>query len=1170
MSIVVTQYGKMRIIDADKVVSHALGLYGEWAMDELDLLGQIISPGMRVLDVGAFIGTHSLAFSQFVGEKGRVYAFEPRKEIYAILSENLLLNNCENVTALNIGLAEIEKDLVLQSIDLNEMVNFGGLSIDAEVTLLNSATYKIHVSTIDGLGIGKIDVIKLDVEGMERSVLDGATETILRDRPIVFCECNSLSSGNEVLTFCQAREYDTYGFLASAYNPNNFNAITENIFGMAKELALLLVPRENTAKIISAISDTLLFPIRNIEDLVLPLLHKPQYAYEVLANTSTSLPLGINFPSPAAVGQDEKIVSLSQGIVQRDQMITSRSRELEERNEVIVGLSETITGLQQMKERREEDIARLQQIVIDRNAYIQKLVNSTSWFITKPIRFAGRLIRGDFVAAMTSIKSALNVSSTITQASPNGGLKLEKTSSYLVTASPIAPTHPVAVILPVYRGVEMTRRCIDAAIPNILSNPGARIVAINDASPDAGMQEMLEELGKKWPDVFVVLKNESNLGFVRTVNRGFAHFPQHDVVLLNSDVIVPKDWLSRLIDEGYSRKNIATVTPFSNNATICSFPYFLQENPQPFGLDVDSVDAVFRQAKLPCIEAPTGVGFCMYIRRECLDTIGYLNEEKFGRGYGEENDLCQRALKSGWLNIISPNLYAYHEGGVSFSSEKHALVTRAMGVIEDLHPSYHSDIELFVKNDPLRSARVARYVQLLSTLPIPKVLHISHAVGGGVAQHVNELAQYFGQSVAHVLLAPHVEEGEISISLGIDQHADKVIFSLPSGYKDVVSLLKAIGVSAIHYHHTQGLDPSVLRLPVDLNVASILTAHDFYWLNANPTLTNESGRYPGFYSDKLRNPLYPLPPGETLETWQERFRPLIETAQCVIFPSSATKSLFENVYHIETGIIAPHVEMQLDVNRIPSIFTKRDSYTIGVIGAVGREKGADILEEMAEKAKILGLPLRFKLIGYAYRLLKVVDTTGPYDVNDLGELMREHALDIVLFPAQWPETYSYTLSHALNSGLPIIAPSIGAFPERLSGRSNTLLFNHLSSPNELLDQFNAFIENLSKGVSVVAPIFEGVSSKTDFYDLEYKQLISCDLKVIKSDQTAPIIFHAAQILSGSSHNKSTWRGSVLGALWYLYTHPLMRRVSSAVPYKMRRSIKRSLSRSALHDINKFK
>ena len=172
---------------------------------------------------------------------------------------------------------------------------------------------------------------------------------------------------------------------------------------------------------------------------------------------------------------------------------------------------------------------------------------------------------------------------------------------YEVLGVPLKPTNPVAVILPVYRDVEMTKRCILAAMPSVLSDPNAKFLAIDDASPSEGMQEMLKQLSLKWPNKFLLLKNEKNLGFVRTVNRGLAHFSEYDVVLLNSDVIVPQDWLSRLVDEAYSIANAGTVTPFSNNATICSFPYFLQNNAQPFDLDVDVIDAVFRQKKLPCI-----------------------------------------------------------------------------------------------------------------------------------------------------------------------------------------------------------------------------------------------------------------------------------------------------------------------------------------------------------------------------------------------------------------------------------------------------------------------------------------------------------------------------------------------------------------------------------------
>lgn len=313
MSIVSTLYGKMRIIEADQVVSRSLVLYGEWAEDELNLLKQIITPGSCVLDVGAFIGTHTIAFSKFVGCKGKVYSFEPRREIYAILSENISINNCHNVTALNIGLAENRQKLNLPLIDINQSENFGGLSLD-KCHLSNIDTYEIQVSTIDSLDIERLDLIKLDVEGMERKVLDGSVKSISRHKPVIFCELNSLNAGKELLEFCYEQQYKAYVFLASAYNSNNLNRINENIFGDSKELALLLVSEDKIEKTLSKMTIGRLLPINTLEDIVLPLLHKPQYVYEVLANTATSGSLGINFPSPVADKYAEEIIALRREI----------------------------------------------------------------------------------------------------------------------------------------------------------------------------------------------------------------------------------------------------------------------------------------------------------------------------------------------------------------------------------------------------------------------------------------------------------------------------------------------------------------------------------------------------------------------------------------------------------------------------------------------------------------------------------------------------------------------------------------------------------------------------------------------------------------------------------------------------------------------------------------
>lgn len=722
----------------------------------------------------------------------------------------------------------------------------------------------------------------------------------------------------------------------------------------------------------------------------------------------------------------------------------------------------------------------------------------------------------------------------------------------IIRPDPITPTHPVAVIVPVYRGLDMTRACILAAMPGIIAVPNARLVAINDASPEPGMQAMLEALAAQWPDVLTVLENPSNQGFVASVNRGLAYHSDHDVVFLNSDVVVPRGWLERLVGEAYLRDKIGTVTTMSNNATLCSFPYFMKDNAPVLGLDVDAIDAAFRYDTLPCIEAPTGVGSCMYVRRACLDATGPLNEDKFGRGYGEENDLCQRAIKHGWINSLSPNLYVYHQGGVSFSSEKQALTATAGRVMDQLHPNYHADIHAFIAKDPLRAARLQRHIRLLAITNLPKILHVSHALGGGVAQHIDELAQHFFKQAAHILLTPHENLGAVSVTLGIDSGANRLIFRTPKDYRALVDLLTAIGVSAVHVHHMAGLRPEILGLADALGVTQLLTVHDFSALGTDPSPLGQA--MPGAHAQGLSLP----------------FQELARRSDCVIFPSNATKRPFAHALGLDPAklVVAPHIEANGMPDQPPTLFVQKPSYRIGVLGALGRGKGGDRLDQISARARRLGLPLSFHLIGYAYKSLPAVTVTGPYRSQALPSLIAEHKLDAIFFPAQAPETYSYTLSRALEFGLPIIAPDFGAFPERLSGRKNTLLFDPLMSAQAVVSLIEAFLDAMGAGQSVVAPLFEGDESQPDFYARDYLPLVCRSMRAAHYNPVAVPGIKAFKILGGEISRPKTWRDFAVLALWGLYMSPAMRWVNYLVPYAIRRSIKRALSRAPMHDLIK--
>jgi hypothetical protein len=214
----------------------------------------------------------------------------------------------------------------------------------------------------------------------------------------------------------------------------------------------------------------------------------------------------------------------------------------------------------------------------------------------------------------------------------------------------VAPTPAVDVIVPVYRSYDETLRCLYSVLAAPQRTP-FRLLVVDDCSPEPALSAALDRLAHC--GLIELRRSHRNLGFVATCNMAMAEHPDRDVVLLNSDTEVYNDWLDRLRATALSTPRVATVTPLSNNAELCSYPVFLQDNIIRLELDDAELDRLAAQVNAgQTVDVPTGVGFCMYVRRACLDTIGLFDVERFGRGYGEENDLCCRAAAAGWRNLL--------------------------------------------------------------------------------------------------------------------------------------------------------------------------------------------------------------------------------------------------------------------------------------------------------------------------------------------------------------------------------------------------------------------------------------------------------------------------------------------------------------------------------------
>lgn len=296
--------------------------------------------------------------------------------------------------------------------------------------------------------------------------------------------------------------------------------------------------------------------------------------------------------------------------------------------------------------------------------------------------------------------------------------------------------------------------------------------------------------GSSWE----VLHNVVNLGFVASANCGLAHWPNHDVVMLNSDTEVPHSWLQRLRNAAYRRKEIGTVTPFSNCGSLASYPNSNAENELPTNLTLDRFDRLFQSANAGVIvDIPIGVGFCLFIRRDCLDDTGTFDEVAFGKGYGEENDFCLRASQRGWTHVLAADCFVYHKGRGSFGEEKDARVRQAYSLLSKRHQHYPALIQRHFADDPARPFRFR-----------VDLLRLANSASG--IRLVVSSVQPPAAGTAPVLQLSPVRTGHFLLRWMNDGEAFKLWFRLPEELNVLRELLSALSVADV-----QGDDPSLIQ-----------------------------------------------------------------------------------------------------------------------------------------------------------------------------------------------------------------------------------------------------------------------------------------------------------------------------------------------------------------------
>jgi GT2 family glycosyltransferase len=272
----------------------------------------------------------------------------------------------------------------------------------------------------------------------------------------------------------------------------------------------------------------------------------------------------------------------------------------------------------------------------------------------------------------------------------------------------IKTKNPVAIIIPVYRDQSLVKACIESVLTSLPFNKTqTELVIIDDASPEPALSAWLNVLSEQGK--ITLLRNRYNLGFIETINRGFRTHPGHDALILNADTLVHGDWIDRLQKSLYSASDIASVSPWTNNGEVSSFPKMAFASRAPTVSELAEIDqiaaAMHDSGETEDVELPSCCGFAMLMRRSVLDQIGELDGVGLIRGYGEEVDWCLRARTSGYKHLAATGVFIAHTGTVSFRFEKTLRVRQNREVLAARYPDYVLEYARFINDDPLKVAR---------------------------------------------------------------------------------------------------------------------------------------------------------------------------------------------------------------------------------------------------------------------------------------------------------------------------------------------------------------------------------------------------------------------------------------------------------------------------------
>ncbi len=690
-----------------------------------------------------------------------------------------------------------------------------------------------------------------------------------------------------------------------------------------------------------------------------------------------------------------------------------------------------------------------------------------------------------------------------------------------------------SIIIPVYNAYEETRDCIES-VKKYTTIP-YEILIIDDCSTDERLKEYYSSIEND--ENIRIIFNEENLGFVKNINKGFEQ-THDDVVILNSDTEVTPKWLQKLKITAYAHENIATVTPFSNNAGAFSVPVHDEDNEIDPELGVNSIANIIE--KLSTKEklfVPTGNGFCMYIRREAIYAVGFF-DPIFGRGYCEENDFCMRLLGKGWTHAIDTSTYILHKHNVSFSSEKEKLFENNRKILDIKYPDYSLKLLDLLRSYDFKDIRdnISLTLESESKQEFDKkrILYLIHEGNGGTLHTSIELMGNLPENVESYILTAGKEEiklykyskiGKLANTTDNDdeflQHLSLLAnWTIKSDYtiKDVsnsefrriyFNILHILKIDLVHIRHLIRHSFDMPYLAKQLGIPVILSFHDFYYVCPSHNLIDDNDEYCAGHcsnissnrgqcniNDGLNAPILK----SFVHTWRQNVRQMLDCCDGFVTTSKSAYDIYTEFYPELLDKPFDIIEHGRDIktpDKITEIPVFRDNERIRILfpGHINVNKGGWLIRSIKDCDK--QDRLEFHYMGNLHPKFKLEDIGthhGYYKRSEFCKEVQKIKPHFIALLSIWPETYCHTLTESWGCGIPVLTLDIGALGERVHENGGGFFIEN--DAKKAYDKILSIADNRAEYIRTVREIsgitFKSTKQMADEYMELYSKYVDFD------------------------------------------------------------------------------